>query len=162
MDPLFVTGFTDGEGCFHIAITKRKDFKLGRSVELAFEINLNEKDIALLKQIQNFFRVGSINYKEKTKSFMFKVSSSKDLKVIINHFDKYPLITEKCSDFKLFKQAFHLIERQEHLTVEGLCKIVALKASMNRGLTPKLISEFPDVIPVNRPIVLDKIVPDPH
>lgn len=76
--------------------------------------------------------------KKKTKSFLFKVSSSKDLKVIINHFDKYTLITDKCSDFKLFKQAFQLMERQSHLTIEGLCKIVAIKAAVNRGLSDGL------------------------
>ena len=28
-DPLFVTGFTDAEGCFHVSVTENKKLKLG-------------------------------------------------------------------------------------------------------------------------------------
>ena len=46
--------------------------------------------------------------------------------------------------------------KKEHLTIEGLHKIVSLKTSMNLGISPKLKSAFPDVIPVPRPIVAAK------
>ena len=84
-------------------------------------------------QIKNLFCVGKIYIKEK--SILFRATSIKDLSVIIDHFEKYPFITDKWSDFRLFKLAFKLIERQEHLTKNGLYKIVAIKASMNRGLS---------------------------
>ena len=42
---------------------------------------------------------------------------------------------------------------KEHLTDEGLEKIVALKASMNLGLSQKLKVAFSYVVPINRPIV---------
>ena len=48
LHPEWVTGFVDGEGCFHLSITSRKDRKLGWEVRLCFEIHLNEKDFALL------------------------------------------------------------------------------------------------------------------
>jgi hypothetical protein len=38
----------------------------------------------------------------------FIVSSIKELEVIINHFDKYPLLTQKQADYLLFKSAFAL------------------------------------------------------
>jgi LAGLIDADG endonuclease len=56
------------------------------------------------------------------------ISSREELEVVINHFDKYPLITQKFADYQLFKQAFELIKRKEHLTLEGLKKLVAIKA----------------------------------
>ena len=118
-----------------------------------FQINLNEKDIALLVQIKNFFCVGSINYNKKTKSFQFIVSSSKDLKIIIAHFNQFPLITQKRADFELLKQVFNLIMRKEHLTENGFRKIVALKASMNWGLLDELKLAFPKVKPAERPLV---------
>lgn len=40
-----------------------------------------------------------------------------------------------------------------HLTLEGLIKIVNIKASMNLGLPDKLITDFPDFTPVERPII---------
>ena len=138
LNPSLITGFTDGDGCFHVSVRKNKKLKLEWRVELVFEINLNEKDIALLEQIQNYFKVGSINKTHGPHSNQFQVRSFKDLNVIINHFYKYPLITDKCYYFKLFKQAFHLTERQSHLTLEGFSKIVAIKAAMNRGLSDVL------------------------
>lgn len=58
----------------------------------------------------------------------FRVSSIKDLKMIIKHFDSYPLITNKQADFLLFKQAVNLIENKEHLTHKGLLELVGIKA----------------------------------
>jgi hypothetical protein len=42
---------------------------------------------------------------------------------------------------------------REHLTMEGLAKIVNIKASMNKGLSEQLNEQFLDVVPVQRPIV---------
>jgi hypothetical protein len=64
------------------------------------------------------------------------VQSFKDLKVIIDHFKRFPLLTQKCADFELFSQIFYLMEKKEHLTLEGLNKILAIKASINLGHAP--------------------------
>ena len=46
-----------------------------------------------------------------------------------------------------------MINQKEHLTEEGLRKIVAIKAAMNLGLPDKLKEAFPDVIPVQRSLI---------
>ena len=51
---------------------------------------------------------------------------------------------------------------KEHLTKDGLTKIVAIKASMNRGLSEELKLAFPDVVPVVRPLVENKKISDPN
>lgn len=84
----------------------------------------------------------------------FLVQSVKDLQVIIDHFENYPLITQKRADYELFKQAVELMEQKEHLTMEGLEKIVAIKASLNNGLSAELKAAFPEIIPVPRPSVV--------
>lgn len=38
------------------------------------------------------------------------IGSIKDLAVIINHFDKYPLITKKHADYLLLKMAVNLVQ----------------------------------------------------
>jgi len=43
-----------------------------------------------------------------------------------------------------------------------LQEIVALKASMNLGLSDYLITAFPNVIPKGRPLVRKKTIPDPQ
>jgi hypothetical protein len=84
----------------------------------------------------------------------------KELRVIIDHFDKYPLITQKQVNFKLFKQVVEMLSRKEHLTIEGIHKLIAIKASINLGLSEELKAAFPDTIPVMRPIVEDQEIKD--
>ena len=57
------------------------------------------KDEAVLVAIKNSLHVGQI-YKSGLNSVQLQVLSIKELKVIIEHFDKYPLITQKQSDYK--------------------------------------------------------------
>jgi hypothetical protein len=59
-------------------------------------------------------------------------------------------------------QAFNLIQNKEHLTEEGLRKIVAIKASLNLGLSEELKAAFPKILPVMRPSVLNYNIQDPH
>ena len=161
LHPLWITGFTDGEGCFTISINRNPKLKIGWRIKQFFKISLHKKDKALLEYIQNYLGVGNI-IKHGPQSIQFQVQSVEDLKVIINHFDKYPLITQKRADYELFKQAVELMEQKEHLTPEGLAKIVALKASMNTGLSEELKAAFPEILPVSRPSVLNSKIKDPH
>jgi hypothetical protein len=62
----------------------------------------------------------------------------------------------------LFKSAVELMSRKEHLKLEGLRKIVSLRASINKGLTPNLKESFADITPVLRPVVEGQEIPDPH
>lgn len=52
---------------------------------------------------------------------------------IIPFFEKYPLVGDKLQDFSYFKIAAEIIKVKGHLTEEGLEKIRAIKAEMNRG-----------------------------
>jgi hypothetical protein len=49
------------------------------------------------------------------------------------------LITNKLNDYKLFKLAYILILKKEHLTLEGIKKLVSIKSSMNLGLSPLVL-----------------------
>lgn len=89
------------------------------------------------------------------------VFSLNDLQKIIEHFDNYPFITQKYGDYLLFREAVILILRKEHLTLAGLEKIVAIKASMNLGLSKKLEQAFPNIIPKVRPLICTTEIPNP-
>jgi hypothetical protein len=94
---------------------------------------------------------------------MFKVSSIKNLnEIIIPYFMKYPLLTSKQVDFELLKKIVDLMNQKEHLTIEGIQKIVAIKASMNLGLSDELLVAFPDVKPVSRPSTNENKIEDPN
>jgi len=103
LNPYYVTGFTDGEVCFSVSVSANLRYKTGYRVKAAFHIGLHIRDLALLKQIQLFFGVGNIT-KLGVESVQFRVSGLEALKVIINPFDKYPLVTNKQSDYILLKK----------------------------------------------------------
>lgn len=160
--PYFITGFLDGESCFSITIRKNLKCIIGWSVGLTFTIVLHKKDLLLLKSIQESLDgVGSIT-KHGKDSIQLQVTSKKDLAIIIKHLERFPLITQKFADYLIFKQAFEIYSNREHLTLEGLKKLVAIKSEMNLGLSDELKKAFPSVKPVARPLVLGKTIKDPN
>lgn len=107
--------------------------------------------------------VGNVTIQKNKKTAFYYVSSIKDLnEIIIPHFDKYPLISQKRADFILFKSAVELINKKDHLTQKGLMKIVEIRASMNWGLTSTLKEHFPNLTPVLKPEIKDQKIPDPN
>ena len=68
---------------------------------------------------------------------------------VIPHFDKYPLKTKKHSDYLLFKKAVMIMKRREHLTIEGIKKIVNIRTSLNKEweTTTVLKTAFTNSIP---------------
>jgi LAGLIDADG DNA endonuclease family protein len=88
----------------------------------------------------------------KNKSLLYQVRNLNEItKEIIPYFENYPLITQKQSDFLLFKEIIKLMNKNEHLTEDGLVKIINLKASLNKGLSNKLKIFFSNVITITRP-----------
>jgi len=110
LNPYYVTGFTDAEGSFLINIQPRSVLNLGYSISLSFKLKLHSKDRELLQRILNFFNVGKI-YTRKDGYIEYIVNPMKDMQVIINHFNNYPLISQKFSDYKIFKLVFELIKQ---------------------------------------------------
>lgn len=166
MTAWFITGFTDGEGTFGVYfIKKNKNLKLGMTFIPLFQIGVHKKDEELLKEIQEvgFKGIGSITY-NKDMAF-FKVQSLKDiLTVVIPHFDKYPLMTQKRADYLLFREIAFKMSRREHLKIKGIQEILNLKASLNLGLAEADLEAFPETRPAPRPLVepSSQIIPDPE
>jgi hypothetical protein len=122
-------------------------------------IVIHKKDQVLLENIQKCLGIGKI-YALRKDYIHYSINNMSDLKVLIDHSECYPLMTQKFGDYEIFKQVYNLILNKEHLTLEGLRKIIALKASFNLGLSEKLKLDFPDVIPVARPSVPAPLIKD--
>jgi hypothetical protein len=146
-----------------VIVTKDSRKATGWRVRVIFSIALHKNDEDILYQIKSYFGgVGNI-IKERENSLVYRVYNLKDIvRVILSHFDAFPLITEKRADYLLFSQVVKLMENGTHLTCEGLEKVLALKASLNKGLTPVLKAAFPDIIPVIRPSNLEQKIPNPN
>jgi len=161
-NPYYITGLVDAEGSFGVYFTKYNKSKAGYLIQPNFQITLHKNDYALLETIKLYFNgVGGI-YKDGKSLYKYSVRSLKDLDGILNHFEKYPLLTQKWADFNLFKQVVLMLINKRHLSEDGLKEIVAIKAAMNKGLPDSLKAAFPDLIPVSRSLVLSQEIKDPN
>lgn len=164
VNPGVWSGLIDGEGSFSIIISKSKVRALGWRAELKFQLGLHTKDLNLLCLLQQHLGgIGSIHLAKNRDMVNYSIDSIKDLNNLILYLDKYPLLTQKAADFLLLKKAVELVNNKAHLTLEGLEKIVNIKASMNLGLSDMLISEFPGYVPVERPVINnDNVILNPY
>jgi len=156
LDPNWVTGFVDAEGCFSIIIEIPDSLRW--KVRVSFEINLHEKDKDILYKIQSFFGVGAVYHRPEKHISVYRVTNINYIKdVIIPHFTKYPLISKKQADFLLWSEVIKFILNKDHLTREGFIKILSYYASINRGVSKKVMVYYPNIVPLNKPVV---ILPD--
>lgn len=163
INPWFLTGFADAEASFSILIQPNDKHKTGWTIKAIFSIGLHLKDTELLEKIQSYLGV-SILCKHSRDSVQYRAESINDLKVVIDHFDKYPLVSAKKVDYILFKKAFYTINTKEHLTKQGLLKLVGIKSSLNLGLSAALKKAFPSwqEKQVIRPEYIFNGIPDPN
>lgn len=150
LNPQWVTGFVDGEGCFTVAISMNKLYRIGWQVKPSFKIKLHIRDKDLLDRIRLFFNVGTVVCDDN--SVCYNVRDRDDImKIIIPHFEKYPLITQKQNDFLLFKSILERMNRNEHLNLKGLIEIINIKAYLNRGLSNLLNKRISDNLNMSLP-----------
>lgn len=162
MDPWFVTGLIDAEGSFTVSVLKSSSTKTGWAVNARFKITAHIADLDLILNLKKFFRedIGKIVIFKDTCTY--RVDKLKDiLEAIIPHFDKYPLATQKLADYILFKEIISLMKNKEHLTLDGLNKILSYKASLNLGLSEELKEKFSNIEAVKRPLIINKDIPSP-
>ena len=138
LNPYWLIGFTDGEGCFSISIFKNNTLKSGYQVFPEFVLTQGAKSLETLEKIKDFFDCGKIyenkrydNHRESL--YRYCVRNKADLlERICPFFDKYPLQTAKNNDFELFKQGLDIIKNGEHLTDKGFERIQEISSEMNR------------------------------
>lgn len=104
----------------------------------------------MLNTIQNFLSIGNVRVEKNTINFV--VSDLAGCLKVREHFNKFPLITYKLVHFQLWCKILDLMLNKEHLSEEGLLKIVALKQHFHFGLSDKLQSMFPSYKKIGCPI----------
>jgi hypothetical protein len=161
LNPYFVTGFCDAESSFQVLVIKNKNSRLGWTVRLFFTIGLHTRDLVLLEKIKEFFGCGYIVKNDNENVVSLRVTSLEDFtNILIPHFSKYPLLTQKAADFKLFLKVTELIKNKGHLTIEGLQEIINIKSSMNLGISDELKLNFINTVPIQRPTIKTINIPD--
>lgn len=153
LDPNWISGFTDAEGCFSVIISKKSAFKW--RVTVSFEINLHTKDIAILHLIRDYFGVGIVSSRFSREICVYRVTSVSDLiRVIIPHFLAYPLLTQKSADFGLWSKVVYIMSAGDHLNPLGFSRVLSYYASINLGMSSAVSAAFPDIVGAIRQVCL--------
>ena len=134
----WITGFTDGEGCFSVSIIRNSTTKSGVQIFPEFVITQGEKSLFTLKKIEKYFKCGKIfvnrrhdNHNENLCRYC--VRKLDDLvNVIIPFFDQYKLQTFKKKEFDNFKKVVKMMVDKKHLSEKGIIRIKSIISKMNR------------------------------
>ena len=136
LEAQWIVGFVDGEGCFHIGISKNDSATLGVQVLPEFTVVQHEQSVKVLHALKAYFGCGvvRVNRKDKTSTRMaYRVRNLQHLLDIISPFFlKHPLKTHKNVEFRKFRRVLLKMEKGEHLTAQGIEEIRAIVAQMNR------------------------------
>ena len=129
----WVTGFVDGEGCFHVGINSHSEMTAGYQVLPEFTVVQHQRDVQVLHGLKAYFGCGVVRTNHGDR-MAYRVRSQEHLlQRIIPFFLKHPLKTRKHIDFMKFRDVLLMMERGEHLQSEGIERIRAIAAQMNRG-----------------------------
>jgi len=161
LNPHFITGYSFiffsistkknlGESSFSIRIRKtgNKTYSISPVFSIPAQVNYPNKE--LLEKIQQFFEYkGWIS--RSGNMYSYEVTGLNSLKVIRNHFEKFPLETSKIIHFKLWCEIISLLEKKAHLTYTGLNTIFSIKANFPKGVSKIILENQPEMIPRNKP-----------
>ena len=134
MNPYYVSGLVEGEGCFAVSFSMRQKLKLKIETRPSFSLSLNRRDLELLKSLREYFKCGAIRFSANDNTYKFEVRAVKDLvKKIIPHFEKFPLRGKKKEDFDKFKEICIYVYQNKHRSVFWLKRIIELAYAMNKS-----------------------------
>ena len=133
LDAQWITGFVDGEGCFHVGINPHKEMTAGFQVLPEFTVVQHKRDVQILYALKSYFCCGVVRVNHGDR-MAYRVRSQKHLlEKIVPFFVKHPLKTKKNVDFKKFRRILLMMEKDIHLTAEGIEEIRRTQQQMNRG-----------------------------
>ncbi len=133
LDAEWITGFVDGEGCFHVGVSRHPGTKAGVQILPEFTVVQHERDAQLLHALKAHFGCGVVR-RNRGDRMAYRVRNREHLlRRIVPFFVEHPLKSKKRVDFQKFRRVLLMMERGDHLTAEGIEKIRRIAAQMNRG-----------------------------
>jgi len=125
LNVFFIIGVIEGDGSFYIGLREN------RKVRFGFSITTHIHEIDLLYKIKWFLNCGIA--KSKTNTWCrYEIESSNSLRnILIPLVNTIPLLSSKSVNFKVFKEAMDLYTKKEHLSDEGLIRLVKLAYANN-------------------------------
>lgn len=123
----WLAGFADADGSFGIFINKSKTHKTGFNIVLPFRIKQKYPELLILVKEA----LGGSVHQFKDNSYCYNSINFKVAYNVANYFDKFHLLNaSKFINYLKWRKAYRIIQRKEHLTLEGLTKIRKLRENL--------------------------------
>ena len=141
----YLAGFADGEGSLNVSLTKRDNYRHGWQITPSF--NVSQRDNTVLFLLKKHLECGRLK-RRRDGVWIFVIENPKMItEKVLPFFGKFHLLSSKSkTNFSIFSQIVDLIGRGEHLTDEGLEKIMRLREILNEGKGRKRKYNLSDVI----------------
>jgi hypothetical protein len=134
LDPRWVTGFVDGEGCFSVSIHRNANARStgGWQLHPVFHVYQHERHRDVLEELRVVFGCGRLRSKGPNSSvWTYAVDGLAELAThVVPFFERFPLVVKE-HDFRIFATIVRSMRRKEHLTSEGFERLVRLAYEMN-------------------------------
>ena len=134
LEPHWVVGFVDGEGCFSVSIHCNPNARTtgGWQLHPVFHVYQHVRYRAVLEELIPFFGCGRLRPKgPKSSVLTYAVDSLRDQEDhVLPFFEHYPLVVKQ-ADFGNFAAIVRMMRRREHLTAAGFERTVRLAYAMN-------------------------------
>src|SRR5579872_3622261 len=135
LDPYWVVGFVDGEGCFSVSLHHNPRFARrthGWQLHPTFQVYQHSDHTELLRELVSFFGCGKVRSKGPSSSVStYAVDSLEDIESkIVPFFNEHPPRV-KLQDFVLFSEIVRSLRMKQHARVDGLIRLVRMAYAMN-------------------------------
>lgn len=128
----YLAGFTDGEGSFNVVFRPRDDYNLPWKVSLCF--NISQRDRVILTLFKRYLKCGTIRQREDGVWYYEVNNLNAILENVIPFFERFGFLSaRKKRDFSKFRQIAELMRSEQHLSKEGIEKILEIRRDMNDG-----------------------------
>ena len=133
LNPYWIAGFIDGEGCFHVGISKHPELRFGHQILPELTVVQHKRDIDLLYRLKSTMNCGVVRRNHDDR-YCWRVRKLENLyNIILPFFEKYALCSKKRIEFFRFAKVVRMLIEKKHLTKDGFHRVAEIASCMNRG-----------------------------
>ena len=132
LDDSWLAGFTDAEGCFTCSILSNSNNAYRIKFILSQKWDINPHDTEIPLDGHHFKLIGAVVPHSIKNIWELRINGLNNCLIILNYFDKYPLLTKKKDSYLLFKNILFKILNKEHLDPLKRNELIKLAKKVNK------------------------------
>lgn len=124
----WLSGFTDGEGCFTCSIGDKKGFSFNYNIA-----QKGESNIVILQHLSLIFKAGTVSKHYVKDVYEYRIAGIKSCANVFSYFDKYTLLTKKSISYILWKQIYFDLCNKQHLNPDKRLIMIEKARMVNKS-----------------------------